>query len=66
MNDFEIRRLVEDEWAAVFDLAGVAFGEEYTARLAAAGRVQEEEPGTVELADKLFSVGRAPFCATDF
>ena len=42
-------------------LGGVSF-----ASLAAAGRVQEKEPATVELADKLFSVGRAPFCATDF
>jgi predicted acetyltransferase len=42
-------------------LGGVTF-----TTLAAAGRVRELNPGTVALADAMFSYGSAPYCATEF
>lgn len=42
-------------------LGGVSF-----ATLRSAGRVRENTPGAVALADAMFSVAMAPFCSTDF
>jgi predicted acetyltransferase len=42
-------------------LGGLSF-----ANLAAAGRVKELRPGSVDLADAMFSCGTAPFCGTEF
>lgn len=42
-------------------LGGVSFG-----TLRSAGRIRENTPGAVELADAMFSVATAPFCSTDF
>ncbi|MGW1077842.1 GNAT family N-acetyltransferase [Streptomyces sp. NPDC002537] len=50
----------------VGELGSLTLGDESAARLAALGRVDEERPGVVALADTLFRTARRPWCPDVF